>query len=97
MAYNRHQTLTPATVATFTVSDASASAVEVLNRSGLDEVYISFDGTATPANPTVAGNDFDVVPAGMGAAVQIKRPGSAPIVIKVISASATAISVRGVA
>lgn len=95
MAFVRHITLVANTVSTVTLTDNSSS-VEILSRNGLDEVFVSFDGTAAPVNPTVAGNDFDVVPAAIGAALAIRRPGSAAIVLKLISASATTVSVRGV-
>lgn len=99
MAYVRHMTLTPSTVATFTVSGASANAsgFEILNRNGAGEIYISHDGTAAPADPTVAGNDLDVVPAATGAAGQFQRLGSGPITVKVISVAATAVSFRSLA
>jgi hypothetical protein len=96
MAFVRHQTLTPATVATFTMT-GNESAFEVMNRNGAGEVYISHDGTATPANPTVGGNDFDVLPAAVGATVQLRRSGQRSIVVKLISADAVAVSVRGLA
>lgn len=95
MAYARHVTLTPASVSTFTLTDNS-SGFEILNRNGAGEIYISHDGTATPGDPTVGGNDFDVVPAAVGAGVRIRRTGTAAIVVKVISAQATAVSFRSV-
>jgi hypothetical protein len=100
MAYVRHMTLTANTVQTFTVSGASAnaSAFEILNRNGAGEIYINHDGTASPADPTVGGNDLDVVPAAVGAAIQLKRSTSsqAAITVKVISPAATAISFRSI-
>lgn len=97
MAYVRHVTLTASTPQTFTLTDNS-SGFEILNRNGAGEIYISYDGTNAPANPTVGGNDFDVVPAAVGAAVQISRTGGQqPIVAKVISAAATAVSFRSLA
>jgi len=96
MPFVRHQTLTASTVATFTVTGNPAQ-IEILSRNGLGEVYVSYDGTANPANPTVAGNDFDVIPAIAGAGVVIGEIGSSDQnVVKVISASATTISVRGI-
>lgn len=95
MPFVRHITLVASTVSTTTLTDNS-SAVEILNRNGLGEVYVSHDGTNAPANPTVGGNDFDVVPASTGAALTIRRTGSQPITVKVISAVATTVSVRGV-
>lgn len=96
MAYARHVILTANTVQTFTLTDNS-SAFEVLNRSGTGEIYIGYDGTATPADPTVGGNDLDVVPAAAGAAIRIRRTGTNAIVVKVISAAATAVSFRSIA
>lgn len=96
MAYARHVTLTANTVQAFTLTDNS-SGFEVLNRNGLADVYVSYDGTAAPADPTVAGNDFDVVPAAVGAAIRIRRTSAAAIAIKVISAQATAVSFRAIA
>lgn len=96
MAYARHLTLTAATVATFTLTDNS-SAFEVISRNGLDEVYVSYDGTAAPTNPTVGGNDFDVIPAALGAGIRVRRTTQLPIVVKVISAQATAVSFRAIA
>lgn len=96
MAFIRHQTLTPSTVAVFTLTDNS-SAFEILNRNGAGEIYISHDGTAAPTDPTVGGNNFDVIPAAVGAAVQMHRASQASIVVKVISAQATAVSFRSMA
>ena len=99
MAYVRHITLTANTVATFTISGASANAsgYEVLNRNGLDEVYVSHDGTAAPTDPTVGGNDFDVIPAAVGAGIQARRASQSAITVKVISASATKVTFRSLA
>lgn len=96
MAYARHVTLTANAVTTFTLTDNS-SGFEILNRSGAGEIYVSHDGTATPGDPTVAGNDFDVVPAAIGAGIRVRRTGTAAIVVKVISAQATAVSFRSMA
>lgn len=96
MAFNRHDTLVANTVKTYTLTDNS-SGFEILNRNGAGEIYISHDGTASPADPTVAGNNFDVIPAAAGAAGQFTRIGQAAIVVKVISAAATTISFRGMA
>jgi hypothetical protein len=96
VAYARHVTLTANAVTTFTLTDNS-SAFEVLNRNGLAEIYVGYDGTAAPADPTVAGNDLDVVPAAAGAAIRVRRTGTAAIVVKVISAAATAVSFRSIA
>lgn len=96
MPYARHVTLTANVVQTFTLTDNS-SGFEILSRNGLDEVYVSFDSTAIPADPTVAGNDFDVIPAVIGGGVRIRRTGTNAIVAKVISAQATTVSFRSIA
>ena len=95
MAYARHVTLTANTVSTFTLTDNS-SGFEILNRSGAGEIYFNHDGTASPTDPTVGGNDFDVVPAAIGAGVRVRRTGVAAIVVKVISPQATAVSFRSI-
>lgn len=96
MAYARHVTLTATAVSTFTLTDNS-SGFEIMNRNGAGEIYISHDGTAAPTDPTVGGNDFDVVPAAVGAGVRIRRAAAVPIVVKVISAAATTVSFRSIA
>jgi hypothetical protein len=53
-------------------------------------------GHAAPTDPTVAGNDFDVVPAAIGAGARVRRTGTSAIVVKVISAQATAVSFRSI-
>lgn len=95
MAYARHVTLTASTVSTFTLTDNS-SGFEILNRNGAGEIYVSHDGTATPNDPSVGGNDFDVVPAAVGAGIRVRRTGTAAIVVKVISGQATAVSFRSI-
>jgi hypothetical protein len=54
MPFVRHQTLTPSTVAMFTLT-GNPSQMEILSRNGLGEVYVSYDGTANPANVTGLG------------------------------------------
>jgi len=93
--FARHITLTANSVSTVTITDSS-SGFEVLNRNGLAEVFVSHDGTATPANPTINGNDFDVIPAAAGAGIRLRRAANTTMVIKLISAAATTVSVRGV-
>lgn len=96
MPFARHLTLVSNTVSTVTVT-GNPSQVEILSRNGLGEVYVSYDGTAAPVNPTVAGNDFDVIPAIAGAALILGEIGASDQnVVKVISAVATTISVRGI-
>lgn len=96
MAYIRHATLVAATVTTFTFTDTTLSRVEILNRDGAAEVFVSFDSTATPAAPVVEGNDFDIVPAAINARLTLSRMApTRAIVVKVISAGTPKITVRG--
>jgi hypothetical protein len=95
MAFIRHLTLTGGAVSTVTFTDTS-SRMEIVNRDAADEVFVSYNGTATPSDPTVGGNDFDIVPKVAGATVGINRTSSAPIVVKLLAAVATKVTVRGV-
>jgi hypothetical protein len=95
-SYARHVTLAAGVVQTFTLPSSDYPAVEILNRGGTDEIYISFDGTAAPAAPTAGGNDFDVIPAAVGAGIQIRRDSTATVVVKLISTAGTTASVRGI-
>jgi hypothetical protein len=100
VAYVRHQTLTISTVALFTGTAAdNASSFEIVNRNGAGEVYVSYTGSnaAGTPDPTVGGNDFDVVPAVTGATLRMRRIGTGNIVVKLISSAATAVTVRALA
>lgn len=98
MAYIRHITLVANTAQTVTLDPAAnSSRVEIMSRNGLDTIYVSYDGTANPANPTVAGNDFDAVAAAIGAAIRFKRINNSNMVVKLISAAATTVTVRAIA
>jgi hypothetical protein len=98
VAFVRHLTLTANVVSTVTLTAAdNFSTFEVLNRNGLGEVYISHDGTANPTNPTVGGNDFDVVVAAIGAALQLRRIGTGTATIDLISPANVDVTVRGIA
>lgn len=91
MAYVRHQALVAATVATFTPT-GNASTIEVVNRSGTAEVFVTADGST----PSVGGNDCDIVPALAGASTVIRRPTVADVTIKAISSGTPTITVRAV-
>lgn len=95
-SYARHFTLAAGVAQTFTLPSIDYPAVEILNRGGTDEIYVSFDGTATPAAPTAGGNDFDVIPAAVGAGLQIRRDSAVTIVVKLISTAGTTASIRGI-
>lgn len=94
MAFVRHFTLTANAVntTTFTSNDP---AVEILNRNGIGEVYAKV-GDSTVVDPTIGGNDCEVLPAAIGTVV-IRRTANSPIVVKLISAQPVTISVRGIA
>lgn len=101
MPFVRTVTLTANTVQSFTFTGvaANASGFEIRNLNGAGEIYISHDGTASPTDPTVGGNDFDVIEAAVGAGAQIRRSTSSQgaVTVKVISAAATKVSVRSLA
>lgn len=96
MAFARHVTLTAATVATTTLTGHDYGSVEVVNVTGTAPVYLSYDGSAAPPNPAVAGNDFDVLPAAAGATTTIHRTSAAAMVVKAISAGTPSIAYRAV-
>jgi hypothetical protein len=96
-----HGTLTAATVATVTLS-AYWKSVEILNR-GTTEIYVNTDGTSTPANPTVAGDEFDVIPPNSSLSVSGRAAWSptdgttkpTTTVVKLISSATPTYSVIG--
>jgi hypothetical protein len=95
VAFIRHLTLVANTVSTVTFT-GNESAAEILSRNGLAEVYVSVgDTTNVPTNPTIAGNDFDVIPAGIGS-INVRRTTTVPMVVKMISAQATTVTVRAI-
>lgn len=85
----KHGTLTSNTVATVDLG-VDADTVEVVNR-GTQDIYFRIDGT----NPTVAGDDCEIVTAGTALEVTRKAAGNATA--KLISTGAAAYTVRGVA
>jgi type 1 fimbria pilin len=95
-SYARHFTLAAGVAQTFTLPSSDYVGVEIMNRSGGDEIYVSFDGTAAPATPTALGNDLDVIPAATGAALQLRRDSGTAITVKLISAAGTTASIRGI-
>lgn len=75
-------------------------AVEVVNVDGADEIYFTVDGVGGPRKdgvPTVGGEDTELVPASVGAALMVLSSSSAGgTVVRLISATATEYFVRGV-
>lgn len=88
MALIKHGTLVADTVASVEV-DGAPSTVEVLIVADPAPIYFRVDGT----DPTVAGDDCEVVPAGIGAALVVDA-GDPPIEVKLISAGTPTYSVR---
>lgn len=84
----KHATLVASTVDTVTFP-VNYARVEVLSR-GSDAVYFTVDGTA----PAVGGDNTYVATGGGGVIVPT-RGQQAATVVKIISAGATAYSVRG--
>jgi endonuclease YncB( thermonuclease family) len=90
VAFIRHQALTAATVATIGPVAGNASAVEVVNRSGTAEVFVTVDGST----PTVGGNDCEIIPAVAGASTVIRRAVVADMTVRMISSGTPTITVR---
>lgn len=88
----QHLTLSAASVASLTF-DSDFSTVEVMNVDGAAAVYVSVDGSTSP---TVAGTGFHVVPAAVGAALELPVLTNGNTVVKLISAGTPRVSVRGI-
>lgn len=87
-----HGQLTAVTVATVTL-DGDFGSVEILNRDGTAEIYALIDSGST--NPTVGGNDTEVLPAAIGSVtLSSLTPGATQV--KLISAGTPKYSVKGV-
>lgn len=86
----QHLTLAANTAATVTF-DTNYGWVEVLNVDGADLIYVSTTG----ADPVVSGTGFHVVPAALGAALEVQDQTVGNTVVKVISAGTPRVSVRG--
>jgi hypothetical protein len=84
----RHGSLTAETVETVNLP-VDADTVEVLNR-GTDDIYFTVTGT----NPSVGGNDCEIVTAG--SALEVNRKAAGHTTVKMVSESAVEYSVRGV-
>lgn len=90
MAKRVHGTLTENQVEEVTL-DADYDTIEVLNRDGAAEIYISVDRK----NPVIGG-DFDVLPAAISS-IELRSPSTAdPTVVKLISSGTPKFSVRGI-
>jgi hypothetical protein len=83
--------LTAATVDQVTLTDYF-EAVEVVNLDGAAEIYILVDGTT---NPTVGGDNCNVIPAAMGSIILPTDP-DASSVVRLISSGTPRYHVRGV-
>jgi hypothetical protein len=83
-------TLVASTVATVTL-DVAYSYVEVVNVSGSAPIYFNVN---LPANPTVAGNDCEVV-VGAGGRTTVASPGTGVTTVKLISSGTPTYTVAG--
>jgi len=78
-----------ANVVTDVTFDYNASSVYVLNRSGAAEIYIRVDDV----NPTVGGEDCEVIPAAIGW-IEIPLPGNEPFSVRLISSGTPTYTVK---
>lgn len=84
-----HATLTPNTPTTITL-DTDYGEVEITNRDGAAEIWVTTNGT----DPVMGQAGVQVVPAAVGASnFDVDYDG--PTVVKLLSASAVKVSVRG--
>lgn len=88
---DRYQHVTVTTSASTVTVSTGTRRVEVLNRTGTGEVYVSTNGTT----PTVGGA-FAVLPASLGAAMVLDMEGGGTAV-RLIASAATDVSVSVVA
>lgn len=86
-----HLTLSAGVASTVTFVENFAR-VEVLNVDGAAIVYFTNDAST----PTVGGNGCHVVPAALGAALEVDDETVGVTVVKLISAGTPKVSVRGV-
>jgi hypothetical protein len=86
-----HATLTANTVDVITL-DGDYVSVEITSRDGAGEIYATVDTTAAP---TVAGVNCDVLPAVIGALTLDASGYGTATVVRLISSSAVAYSVKG--
>lgn len=89
MARIKHGTLVAATVTTVDLDD-NVSAAEVVNVDGAAAIYFRVDGT----NPTVAGDNCQVLPAAVGAALVVATPHA--VEARLISSGTPKYCVRGI-
>jgi hypothetical protein len=94
MAYIRHGSLTASTVAEITLPDQRFGKIEVTNRSGDAEIYfIVLADTDPDVEPTVEGDDCEVLPAAISA-LEVNAPDPAPVVVKLVSDGTPDYSIR---
>ena len=87
----KHATLTAGTADTVTL-DGDYTSVEIINRDGAAEIYVTVDTNVTP---TVGGDNCDVLPAVIGALTLDASGYGTPTVVQLISAGAPAYTVKG--
>lgn len=89
--WSKHATLEAGVVDTVALN-ADYSRVEVVNRDGAGEIFLTVDGN----EPTVEGDNTHVLPAAIGGmTVNAGLANGIPTVVRLISSTAVAYSVRG--
>ncbi len=91
MAWVRHGTLVANSVTTVSVPDLGFGSIEILNRDTTAEIYFLFNKTGVTTDPTVGGNDCEVVVAL--SALTVDAPQGA-FTVKLLSAGTPKYSVR---
>lgn len=93
VARSKHFTLTAGGTVDIVTFTGEPQSVEVLNRGSTDPAYF-VAGAGDQTNPTVGGDNTDVVLAGQGLVVPFASIGAARV--EIIAASGIAVSVRAI-
>lgn len=80
----RYGTLSANTVATVTLPARKFGKIEVINRSGEAEIFFLVLADGRSGDPTVGGDNCELLPAAIGA-LEINAPDPAPVSVKLIS------------
>lgn len=91
MAWVRHGTLVASTVTPVSVPDLGFSSIEILNRDTAAEIYFLFNKTGTTTDPTVGGDDCEVVMPS--SALSVDAPQGA-FAVKLLSTGTPKYSIR---
>lgn len=93
MAFVRHGVLTASVVSSIELPARRFYTVEVTNVDGEDRIYWRMTKVGDTADPTVEGDDCEVLPASM-CALEVKVGAGTSLTVELISEGTPAFSVR---